>query len=135
MQVLVSHILNRIQHACGHRILLIRLAIGEFTSHLKLILPMAQRPRVVHRHIDVLPVIQARLCALDHLILLHLRQSFLMITLILAQNASCNTSVCVVWDLATPSVLILTVTLHALHVKVTPIEAIGHIRQVIHIIQ
>ena len=136
VQVLVPHILDRVQRACSSRCLVVDTADthSKVTRRLDLVLTVAQRPHL--HHVTVLAVIKAVFRALDDLILLHLRQSLDLVTLVLAENApsyalSTRGRTCIVRHLPV-GILVLTVALHTLHIKVAPIEAI---RQIIDIVQ
>ena len=135
MQVLVPHILNRVQRACCSWCLVDAACTqSKITRRLDLVLTVAQRPHL--HHVAVLAVVKTVLRALDDLILLHLRQSLDLVALVLAKDAPSDAlSTCcragIVRHLPV-RVLVLTVALHTLHIKVAPIEAI---RQIVDIVQ
>ena len=87
--------------------------------------------------VHVLTIIETILGSFNDLILLHLRKSLYLITLVLAQHSTSHalsTRSRIIGHLVhatTSSILILAVALDTLHVKVASIEAIG---QVIHIV-
>ena len=136
VQVLVSHILDRVQRVCCSWCLVVDTAAtqSKITRRLDLVLTVAQRPHL--HHVAVLAVIKAVLRALDDLVLLHLCQPLDLITFVLAEDAPSDTlgtrcRTCIVRHLPM-SILVLTVALHTLHIKVAPIEAI---RQIVDIVQ
>ena len=136
VQVLVPHILDRVQRACSSRCLVVDTADtqSKVTRRLNLVLTVTQRPHL--HHVAVLAVVKAVLRALDDLVLLHLRQPLDLIALVLAEDApsdalSTRCRACIVRHLPV-GILVLTVALHTLHIKVAPIEAI---RQIIDIVQ
>ena len=72
------------------------------------------------------------LLALDHLVLVHLRQALDLIALCVAEDSAGHpVRVGSVGVHRSPSILILAVALDALHVKVAPVEAIGEIVDVV----
>ena len=135
MQIIFSHVLNRVKHNGSWHLISTISIHSKVTLRLELILAVAERPQVIH---VVLSVVETILCPLDDLVLLHLRQSFHLIALILTQDtisdALCSYC-CIVRHLihtCTTRILILTVALDTLHIKVAAIETIS---QVIHIVQ
>lgn len=72
---------------------------------------------------DVVPFVKESFLASDHLVLVHLRKPFLIVALRVGEDSVRHSIVVRTRHIV--SILILTIALHALHVKITSIVAIA----------